>query len=105
MCIRDSALVKQYQKLFSIDKVDLHFSDGALEAISEQALERNMGARGLRTIIENAMMDTMYTIPSEQDVAKVEITRDVITKHASPRITRKEVNKDVEMDDTNEDNK
>lgn len=100
-----NALVKQYQKLFSIDKVDLHFSDGALEAISEQALERNMGARGLRTIIENAMMDTMYTIPSEQDVVKVEITRDVITKHASPRITRKEVNKDVEMDDTNEDNK
>ncbi|KRL63508.1 ATP-dependent Clp protease ATP-binding subunit ClpX [Lactobacillus psittaci] len=100
-----NALVKQYQKLFKLDNVNLSFSDGALSAISEQALNRNMGARGLRTIIENSMMDTMYSIPSENDVEKVEITKDVITKHSAPRIIKKDPEETTEADEeVNEDN-
>ncbi len=85
-----NALVKQYKKLMSLDDVDLTFTDGALEAIADLAIQRNMGARGLRTIIENALMDVMYKTPSEKDIEKVEITKDVITKHSKPRIIRKE---------------
>lgn len=83
-----NALVKQYQKLLSLDDVQLTFTDGALHAIADLAIERNMGARGLRTIIENALMDIMYRTPSEDDIEKVEVTKDVITRHAQPRITR-----------------
>lgn len=85
-----NALVKQYKKLMSLDKVDLTFTQGALEAIADMAIQRNMGARGLRTIIENSLMDVMYKTPSEEDIEKVEVTKDVITKHSQPRITRKE---------------
>ena len=84
-----NALVKQYQKLLSLDDVQLTFTDGALKAIADLAIQRNMGARGLRTIIENALMDTMYKTPSEADIEKVEVTKDVITRHAQPRVTRK----------------
>lgn len=84
-----NALVKQYQKLLSLDQVELAFSDDALTAIADLAIERNMGARGLRTIIENAMMSIMYQTPSDPDIGKVEVTKDVITKQAEPRITRK----------------
>ena len=66
-----NALVKQYQKLLSLDGVNLRFTDGALKAIADLAIERNMGARGLRTIIENSMMDVMYRTPSEDDIEKV----------------------------------
>ena len=84
-----NALVKQYQKLLSLDDVQLTFTDGALKAIADLAIQRNMGARGLRTIIENALMDTMYKTPSEADIEAVEVTKDVITRHAQPRVTRK----------------
>lgn len=84
-----NALVKQYQKLLSLDDVKLKFTDGALGAIADLAIERNMGARGLRTIIENSMMDIMYKTPSESDIEEVEITKDVITKGAEPKIIRK----------------
>ena len=84
-----NALVKQYQKLLSLDDVQLTFTDGALKTIADLAIQRNMGARGLRTIIENALMDTMYKTPSEADIEKVEVTKDVITRHAQPRVTRK----------------
>ncbi|WP_301048910.1 ATP-dependent Clp protease ATP-binding subunit ClpX [Lactobacillus intestinalis] len=88
-----NALIKQYQKLLSLDGVNLRFTDGALKAIADLAIERNMGARGLRTIIENSMMDVMYKTPSEDDIEKVEITKDVITRHVQPRITRKDSDK------------
>lgn len=84
-----NALVKQYKKLFSLDNVELEFTDSALTAIADLAIERNMGARGLRTIIENAMMSIMYEIPSETDIERVKITEDVITKQAEPRVDRK----------------
>ncbi|MDB6231920.1 ATP-dependent Clp protease ATP-binding subunit ClpX [Lactobacillus amylovorus] len=84
-----NALVKQYKKLLSLDGVDLKFTDGALKAIADLAIQRNMGARGLRTIIENSIMDIMYETPSEEDIESVEVTKDVITKHAEPRVVRK----------------
>ena len=69
-----NSLVKQYQKLFSMDDVELEFSEDAMDAIAELALERNTGARGLRAILESAMTKLMYEIPSRRDVAKVIIT-------------------------------
>ncbi|ATO53851.1 ATP-dependent Clp protease ATP-binding subunit ClpX [Lactobacillus amylovorus] len=84
-----NALVKQYKKLLSLDGVDLKFTDGALKSIADLAIQRNMGARGLRTIIENSIMDIMYETPSEEDIESVEVTKDVITKHAKPRVVRK----------------
>ena len=84
-----NALVKQYKKLLSLDDVDLRFTDGALKAIADLAIQRNMGARGLRTIIENSIMDIMYETPSEEDIESVEVTKDVITRHAKPRVVRR----------------
>ena len=84
-----NALVKQYKKLLSLDDVDLKFTDGALKAIADLAIQRNMGARGLRTIIENSIMDIMYETPSEEDIESVEVTKDVITRHAKPRVVRR----------------
>ena len=84
-----NALVKQYKKLLSLDDVNLKFTDGALKAIADLAIQRNMGARGLRTIIENSIMDIMYETPSEEDIETVEVTKDVITKHAKPKVIRK----------------
>lgn len=83
-----NALVKQYQKLMSLDKVNLTFTPGALKAIAKEAIARNMGARGLRTIIESALMDVMYETPSESDIEGVEITEEVISKHRQPLIFR-----------------
>lgn len=84
-----NALVKQYKKLLSLDDVNLKFTDGALKAIADLAIQRNMGARGLRTIIENSIMDIMYETPSEEDIETVEVTKDVITKHAKPKVILK----------------
>lgn len=79
-----NALVKQYKKLFELDGVDLEFMDDALVAISEEALRRNTGARGLRAIIEDIMLEVMYEVPSRVDVTKVVITKEVIEKKESP---------------------
>ena len=89
-----NALVKQYKKLLSLDGVNLKFTDGALKAIADLAIQRNMGARGLRTIIENSIMDIMYKTPSEKDIEAVEVTKDVITRHAEPKVIRKKDKKE-----------
>ncbi|AKG66602.1 ATP-dependent Clp protease ATP-binding subunit ClpX [Lactobacillus helveticus] len=89
-----NALVKQYKKLLSLDGVDLKFTDGALKAIADLAIQRNMGARGLRTIIENSIMDIMYKTPSEKDIEAVEVTKDVIIRHAEPKVIRKKNKKE-----------
>lgn len=89
-----NALIKQYKKLLSLDGVELKFTDGALKAIADLTIQRNMGARGLRTIIENSIMDIMYKTPSEKDIAEVEVTKDVITHHAEPKIIRKKDKKE-----------
>ncbi|MCT0192459.1 ATP-dependent Clp protease ATP-binding subunit ClpX [Lactobacillus helveticus] len=89
-----NALVKQYKKLLSLDGVDLKFTDGALKAIADLAIQRNMGARGLRTIIENSIMDIMYKTPSEKDIEAVEVIKDVIIRHAEPKVIRKKDKKE-----------
>jgi len=79
-----NALVKQYQKLFEMEKVDLKFTDGALVAIAKEALKRKTGARGLRSILENSMLDIMYDVPSQDRIKEVVINEDVIYKNANP---------------------
>jgi ATP-dependent Clp protease ATP-binding subunit ClpX len=79
-----NALVKQYQKLFELDSVSLEFKEDALKAIAEEAIKRNTGARGLRAIVEEIMLNVMYEIPSRNDVTKCIITKDVISKKEEP---------------------
>jgi ATP-dependent Clp protease ATP-binding subunit ClpX len=81
-----NALVKQYQKFFSYDSIDLVFTDDALVAIADSALERATGARGLRSIIENALLNVMFELPSRKDVHKCVITRETIEKHIDPTL-------------------
>ncbi|MCD4688881.1 MAG: ATP-dependent Clp protease ATP-binding subunit ClpX [Desulfuromonadaceae bacterium] len=81
-----NALVKQYQKLFEMEKVKLKFTDGALVAVASQALKRKTGARGLRSILENSMLDVMYDIPSQDRVKEVVINEDVVLNKAKPII-------------------
>ena len=81
-----NALIKQYQRLFDMEKVHLKFTDGALVAIAKEALKRKTGARGLRSILENAMLDVMYDIPSQDRVKEVVLNEDVITKGVMPII-------------------
>ena len=85
-----NSIVKQYEKLFEMDGVELNFDDEALDAIAEQAISRNTGARGLRSIMENLMMPMMYDIPSRDDVAEVTITEDCVLKDALPEYGLKE---------------
>lgn len=81
-----NALVKQYEKLFALDDVGLEFAPEALTAVAEEALRRNTGARGLRSILEDVMMEVMYDIPSRDDIAKCIVTRETIQKKEMPRI-------------------
>lgn len=81
-----NALVKQYKKLFDMEDVSLKFTDGALLAIAQEALKRKTGARGLRSIIENSMLDVMYDIPSQDRVREVVINEDVIYNQAAPMV-------------------
>jgi ATP-dependent Clp protease ATP-binding subunit ClpX len=84
-----NAIVKQYKKLFSMDDVELRFTDGALEKIADKAIELKTGARGLRSIVENVLIDVMYELPSRNDVKEVVITADTVSKGAKPRLVLK----------------
>jgi ATP-dependent Clp protease ATP-binding subunit ClpX len=77
-------VVRQYQKLFAMENVKLKFTEDALRAVARQALARKSGARGLRAILEDAMVDIMYEIPSRTDVKEVIINEDVILKKEKP---------------------
>jgi ATP-dependent Clp protease ATP-binding subunit ClpX len=81
-----NAIVKQFQRLFALDQVELVFTDRALELTAELALKRETGARGLRTIIEGALLDVMYEIPSRRDVRRCVITADVIRGLVGPEL-------------------
>ena len=83
-----NALVKQYQKLLEYDEVELEFSDEALSAVAERAVERGIGARGLRAILEEVMTKIMYDIPSDPTIVKVTITPDCVLEGAEPELTR-----------------
>ena len=82
-----NAILKQYQKLLALDEVQLEFEDGALEAIAERALEKKTGARALRAIIEEIMLDIMYEIPKDDNIGKVTITREYVEHTGGPQIT------------------
>ena len=85
-----NALVKQYQRLLGLDGITLNFDNEALSAIAKKALLRRSGARGLRSIIEDALLETMFTLPSRKDVSVCTITKDVIENGAPPLLTLKE---------------
>ena len=85
-----NALVKQYQKLFEMDNVELEFTDTALEAVADQAILRGTGARGLRAIMEEVLQPVMYDIPSRTDVAKVVITEQTVRENVNPTIVARQ---------------
>ena len=85
-----NALVKQYRKLMSYDNVDLEFDQEALEAVADKAVERGIGARGLRAVLEEVMNQVMYDVPSDPAIAKVRITAPCVTEGAAPRLERDE---------------
>jgi ATP-dependent Clp protease ATP-binding subunit ClpX len=81
-----NALVKQYQRFFGYDSIELVFTDDALWEISDKALERETGARGLRSIIEHALLDVMFELPSRKDVSKCVITKETIQRNLRPTL-------------------
>ncbi len=93
-----NSLVKQYEKLFEMDGIELEFEDEALEAIARKAIDQNTGARGLRAIVEGLLLETMFSAPSDENIAKVTVTKSCVTDGEAPVITegrkdKKEVRK------------
>ncbi|UZN04756.1 ATP-dependent Clp protease ATP-binding subunit ClpX [Cellulomonas sp. S1-8] len=89
-----NALVKQYQRMFQIDGVDLEFEQDAIEAIAEQALLRGTGARGLRAILEEVLQQVMFEVPSRDDVARVVISRAVVLDNVNPTLVPRDASRD-----------
>ena len=85
-----NALVKQYQRMFGFDNVELVFEDGALHAIAKLAIERGTGARGLRSICESVLQDTMYVLPSSDDIVKVIVTEQCVADDVEPVVITRE---------------
>ena len=85
-----NALVKQYQRMFEIDNVELEFSDDAMEAVADQAILRGTGARGLRAIMEEVLLPVMFDVPSRDDVARVVVTSEVVLKNVNPTLVPRE---------------
>ena len=83
-----NALIRQYEKMFELDNVKLTFNKEAIHTLAKEAIKRKTGARGLRSIIENSMLDLMYEIPSDPDIKEVEINKDTILQKAGPKMTR-----------------
>ncbi len=86
-----NALVKQYKHLIGLDKVDLEITEDAVKAVARRAIELNTGARGLRTILENLMIDTMYEIPSDSTIEKVVVDETVVLNGAKPKVIKKDI--------------
>jgi ATP-dependent Clp protease ATP-binding subunit ClpX len=85
-----NALIKQYQKLFELDGVELEFTTDAIEAIADKAMERGTGARGLRAIIEEVLLNVMYDVPSREDIGKVVVTGEVVSDNVNPTLVPRE---------------
>ena len=81
-----NALIRQYQKIFEIEDVELNFTKGGVKAIAEEAIKRKTGARGLRSIIEKVMLDTMYEVPSDSSVQQCIVEAENIQKHTKPKL-------------------
>jgi ATP-dependent Clp protease ATP-binding subunit ClpX len=86
LTVPKNALVKQFQRLFKLDGVELVFTNEALEAAAEAAFEQKTGARGLRSIIEDTLLDVMYEIPSRKDIKKCVLTRATILRETGPEL-------------------
>ncbi|MCH2266976.1 MAG: ATP-dependent Clp protease ATP-binding subunit ClpX [SAR324 cluster bacterium] len=84
-----NALIRQYEKMFELENVKLTFKKDAVRTLAKEAIKRKTGARGLRSIIENSMLDIMYEIPSDPDICEVEISKETILLQAKPKLTRK----------------
>ncbi|NLV91672.1 MAG: ATP-dependent Clp protease ATP-binding subunit ClpX [Firmicutes bacterium] len=93
-----NALVKQYTKMFELDGVEIEFTDSALEAVARKATERKTGARGLRAILEEVMLDLMYDIPADESIVGCTITGEVIEGRGAPELRR--VSKDVDKEES-----
>lgn len=91
-----NALVKQYQKIFELDGVVLEFKDNCLQAIAEEAMKRNTGARGLRAILEETLLDVMFDLPSREDVERCVITREVVLNKEAPMLATRDKRKKKE---------
>ncbi|GAB3657946.1 ATP-dependent Clp protease ATP-binding subunit ClpX [Nocardioides korecus] len=85
-----NALIKQYQKLFDLDGVELEFTEDAVLAIADKAMERGTGARGLRAIIEEVLLNVMYDVPSREDIGKVVVTGEVVSDNVNPTLVPRE---------------
>ena len=83
-----NSIMKQYTKLFALDRVDLEFEEDALKAVAQKAIDRNTGARGIRSIMEEILSDLMYKVPSDHTIEKVIITKDTVEKNADAKIVR-----------------
>jgi len=81
-----NALIKQYKKFFEFENVELEFTDEALGAVADQSLARGVGARGLRAVLEEVLLATMYDLPSREDVGKVVITEEVVLEGVLPTL-------------------
>ena len=81
-------MVKQYQRLFSLEDVELQFTPDALKAISHQAIKRGTGARGLRSIMESLLLDTMYDLPGSTDIETVVVTEETVQADGTPTVVR-----------------
>lgn len=84
-----NAIIKQYEKLFDIDGFKLDFTDEAVKAVAHKAMALKTGARGLRTIVENLMIDTMYEVPGREDIEKIVVDREVVEGRKKPKIIKK----------------
>ena len=93
-----NALVKQYQKLFELDGVELEFDEGSLIAIADQALARGTGARGLRAIMEEVLLSVMYEVPSRDDIGRVVVTEEVVLQHVAPTMVPRDKPKRARAD-------
>ncbi len=91
-----NALIKQYQKIFELDGVALEFKDNCLEAIAEEAMKRNTGARGLRAILEETLLDVMFELPSRDDVERCIVTREVVLNKEAPMLATRNKRKKKE---------
>jgi ATP-dependent Clp protease ATP-binding subunit ClpX len=88
-----NALTKQYKRLLSMDGANLEFDDGALQAIVQKAIKRHTGARGLRAVMEEVMLDLMYKIPSMSEIKSIRIARETVTHSQPPQFTYAEIKK------------
>lgn len=91
LTIPKNSITKQYKKMFFIDGINLEFTDSAIRAVAKKAISLKTGARGLRTILENIMVDLMYKFPSDKTIKSVKIDEKVITENASPEIIREQI--------------